>query len=165
DRNRSVLVRVPLGWTGEKDMCSQANPLEAPATTNPEKQTAELRSADSSADVYQLIAAMVVAAREGFEMGNALERAEQLYVSVNIHSDENKAKLAALKGLPDSCEASALKLAEKRDVFEKYDVFSPEMISGIIKKLESFKDGSLRKDISGNRKAMLDLVKKYWHCG
>ncbi len=32
-------------------------------------------------------------------------------------------------------------------------------------KLESFKDGSLRKDISGNRKAMLDLVKKYWHCG
>ncbi|MDE6217983.1 MAG: glutamine synthetase family protein, partial [Muribaculaceae bacterium] len=28
DRNRSVLVRVPLGWNGEKDMCSQANPLE-----------------------------------------------------------------------------------------------------------------------------------------
>ncbi len=165
DRNRSVLVRVPLGWTGEKDMCSQANPLETPATTNPEKQTAELRSADCSADVYQLIAAMVVAAREGFEMGNALERADQLYVSVNIHSDENKAKLATLKGLPDSCEASAMKLAEKRNVFEKYDVFSPEMISGIIKKLESFKDGSLRKDISGNRKAMLDLVKKYWHCG
>ncbi len=165
DRNRSVLVRVPLGWTGENDMCSQANPLEAPSLTNPEKQTAELRSADCSADVYQLIAAMVVAAREGFEMENALERAEELYVSVNIHSDENKAKLAALKGLPDSCMASAKRLTEKRDVFEKYNVFSPEMISGIIKKLESFNDTTLRKDVSGNRRAMLEMVKKYWHCG
>lgn len=165
DRNRSVLVRVPLGWTGENDMCSQANPLEEPTKINPEKQTAELRSADCSADVYQLIAAMVVAAREGFEMENALQRAEELYVSVNIHSDENKAKLAALKGLPDSCAASAERLAEKRGVFEKYGVFSPEMISGIIKKLESFKDVTLRREIAGNRKAMLDLVKKYWHCG
>ncbi|MDE5795726.1 MAG: glutamine synthetase family protein, partial [Muribaculaceae bacterium] len=67
DRNRSVLVRVPLGWTGDKDMCSQANPLETPDTAAaPQKQTVELRSADCSADVYQLIAAMVVAARKGF---------------------------------------------------------------------------------------------------
>lgn len=165
DRNRSVLVRVPLGWTGENDMCSQANPLEIPTTENPEKQTAELRSADCSADIYQLIAAMVVAAREGFEMEDALKKAEELYVSVNIHSDENKAKLATLKGLPDSCSASAGRLAEKRDVFEKYDVFSPEMISGIIKKLESYDDATLRNEIAGNRNAMLELVKKYWHCG
>ncbi len=165
DRNRSVLVRVPLGWTGETDMCSQANPLEEPSTIDPQKQTAELRSADCSADVYQLIAAMVVSAREGFEMENALKRAEELYVSVNIHSDENKAKLASLKGLPDSCKASAARLAEKRDVFEKYDVFSPEMIEGIIKKLEAFNDSALRQEVKGNRKAMLDLVRKYWHCG
>lgn len=165
DRNRSVLVRVPLGWNGEHDMCSQANPLETPSSINPEKQTAELRSADCSADVYQLIAAMVVAAREGFEMDNALHKAEELYVSVNIHSDENKAKLAALKGLPDSCAASAARLAEKRGVFEKYNVFSPEMITGIISKLEAFKDSSLRKEVSGNRRAMLEMVKKYWHCG
>jgi len=165
DRNRSVLVRVPLGWTGENDMCSQANPLETPTTENPEKQTAELRSADCSADIYQLIAAMVVAAREGFEMEDTLKKAEELYVSVNIHSDENKAKLATLNGLPDSCSASAGRLAEKRDVFEKYDVFSPEMISGIIKKLESYDDATLRNEIAGNRNAMLELVKKYWHCG
>ena len=63
DRNRSVLVRVPLGWTGEVDMCSQANPLEsADEIEAPQKQTAELRSADCSADIYQLIAGMVVAA-------------------------------------------------------------------------------------------------------
>jgi len=28
DRNRSVLVRVPLGWSGKKDMSGKANPLE-----------------------------------------------------------------------------------------------------------------------------------------
>ena len=76
DRNRSVLVRVPLGWTGENDMCSQANPLEADSiSAAPQKQTVELRSADGSADVYQLIAAMVVAARIGFEMEDSLKRA------------------------------------------------------------------------------------------
>ena len=30
DRNRSVLVRVPLGWTTDKDMIAEANPLENP---------------------------------------------------------------------------------------------------------------------------------------
>ena len=77
------------------------------------KQTAELRSADCSADIYQLIAAMVVAARTGFEMENALQRAEDMYVSVNIHDDANKEKLAQLKSLPDSREASANALKEQ----------------------------------------------------
>lgn len=165
DRNRSVLVRVPLGWTGEKDMCSQANPLEAPASEIPDKQTVELRSADGSADVYQLIAAMAVAAREGFEMNDALKRADNLYVNVNIHQDANKAKLESLKGLPDSCSASADALEKDRAVFEKNGVFSPEMIDGIINKLRGYKDGNLRQEVKGNRKEMLDLVHKYWHCG
>lgn len=165
DRNRSVLVRVPLGWTGGKDMCSQANPLEEAADIVPDKQTVELRSADGSADVYQLIAAMVVGAREGFIMENALSRAEELYVNVNIHQDANRDKLASLKALPDSCAASAKALDAARAVFEKDGVFSPDMINGIIRKLESYKDESLRSEIQGNRQEMLDLVRKYWHCG
>lgn len=166
DRNRSVLVRVPLGWTGENDMCSQANPLEAnDSCTPPQKQTVELRSADGSADVYQLIAAMVVAARIGFEMEDSLKRAEDMYVSVNIHDDENKAKLESLKSLPDSCVASADALEEARGAFEKYDVFSPQMIDGIIRKLRGFQDVNLRKELEGDQKAMLDFVRKFWHCG
>ena len=31
DCNRSALVRVPLGWSSGKDMCSKANPAETPA--------------------------------------------------------------------------------------------------------------------------------------
>ena len=47
DRNRSVLVRVPLGWAAKKDMCVLANPLESEShydTT--QKQTVEMRSPD-----------------------------------------------------------------------------------------------------------------------
>ncbi len=164
DRNRSVLVRVPLGWTGEKDMCSQVNVLESPSTIDPQKQTVELRSADGSANVYQLMAAMIVAARIGFEMDNSLKRADELYVSVNIHNDENKEKLAQLASLPDSCSASAKALEEDREIFERDGVFAPAMIDGIIKKLKSFKDKNLRAEIGSDRQEMLNLVNKYWHC-
>lgn len=166
DRNRSVLVRVPLGWTGEIDMCSQANPLETvDLSDSPQKQTAELRSADGSADVYQLIAAMVVAARKGFENNDSLKRAEDMYVSVNIHDDSQKEKLAQLKSLPDSCEASASALERDRGVFEEADVFSPQLIDGIIRKLRNYHDADIRKETEGTHNEMMKLVRKYWHCG
>lgn len=166
DRNRSVLVRVPLGWTGKNDMCSQANPLEkGHGSVPPQRQTVELRSGDCSAEIYQLLAAMVVAARKGFEMENALEKAEQTYVSVNIHSEENKEKLASLKSLPDSCEASADALEKVRDVFQEKEVFSPGLIDGILTKLRKYADKDLRKKTAGDPKQMMKVVKKYWHCG
>lgn len=79
DRNRSVLVRVPLGWAAKTDMCMTANPLETEShydTT--QKQTVEMRSPDGSADLYQLIAGLAVACRHGFEIENALDIAEKL---------------------------------------------------------------------------------------
>ncbi|MDE5653593.1 MAG: glutamine synthetase family protein [Muribaculaceae bacterium] len=166
DRNRSVLVRVPLGWTGELDMCSHANPLETDGRGNaPQKQTAELRSADCSADVYQLIAGMVVAAREGLTNPDSLRRAEEMYVNVNIHNDENREKLASLQSLPDCCVASADALEAARADFEKFEVFSPALIDGIIAKLRKHKDSNLRRKLEGNPKEMLEIVRKFWHCG
>ncbi|MCH5236659.1 MAG: glutamine synthetase [Muribaculaceae bacterium] len=165
DRNRSVLVRVPLGWTGENDMCSQVNPLEkGQIRIPPQKQTVELRSADCSADIYQLIAAMVVAARKGFEMEDALAKAEKTYVNVNIHNEENKEKLAQLKSLPDSCVASADALEAVRDVFEEKEVFSPRLIDGILAKLRKYDDADLRTKTTDHNQ-MMKVVKKYWHCG
>ena len=166
DRNRSVLVRVPLGWTGQNDMCSQVNPLENNHnSTPPQRQTVELRSGDCSADIYQLLAAMIVAARKGFEMENALQKAEKTYVNVNIHSDENKEKLAQLKSLPDSCVASADALEKVREVFQEKEVFSPRLIDGILSKLRKYDDADLRKKTLGDPKQMMKVVKKYWHCG
>ena len=59
-----------------------------------------------------------------------------------------------------------LKLFERqRAAFEKYNVFSPAMIDGIIKKLRSYGDRTLRADIGTNQEEMLKLVNRYFHCG
>ena len=166
DRNRSVLVRVPLGWAAKSDMCKIANPLESLSNYDTsQKQTVEMRSPDGSADIYQLLAGLAVACRYGFEIENGLEIAEKTYVNVNIHKEENADKLNSLEQLPDSCIASAECLAKQRQIFEKYNVFSPAMIDGIIKKLSSYNDRTLRAELDGNQAAMLCLVRKYFHCG
>ena len=166
DRNRSVLVRVPLGWAAKSDMCRIANPLEEDSTYDTtQKQTVEMRSPDGSADIYQLIAGLAVACRYGFELDNALEIAERTYVNVNIHQKENAYKLALLAQLPDSCVASADCLERQRAVFEEHNVFSPAMIDGIIKRLRSYDDAALRASIGGDKEKMLELVRKYFHCG
>lgn len=166
DRNRSVLVRVPLGWVAHSDMCAIANPLEqkSPYDTT-QKQTVEMRSPDGSADLYQLLAGLAVACRYGIEQKDALEIAEKTYVNVNIHQKENEDKLKELKQLPDSCFASAECLQQQRAIYEQYNVFSPAMIDGIIRKLRGYKDETLRKDIANRPDEMLELVKKYFHCG
>ncbi len=166
DRNRSVLVRVPLGWSAQTDMCALANPLESDSNYDTtQKQTVEMRSPDGSADLYQLLAGLAVACRHGFEIENALAIAEQTYVNVNIHQKENADKLKALAQLPDSCAASADCLQKQRTVFEQYNVFSPVMIDGIISRLRSYNDATLRKDIQDKPEEMLALVSKFFHCG
>lgn len=166
DRNRSVLVRVPLGWSAKADMCRQANPLEPESHYDTSaKQTVEMRSPDGSADLYQLLAGLAVACRHGFEMENALEVAEKTYVNVNIHRAENAGKLNALAQLPDSCAASADCLEKQRAIFERYNVFSPAMIDGILKKLRSYDDRNLRREVEEDPVAMLELVQEYFHCG
>jgi glutamine synthetase len=59
DCNRSALVRVPLGWAANVDMCRKANPLEEDSHFESSmKQTVEMRSSDGSADLYQLLAGL-----------------------------------------------------------------------------------------------------------
>ena len=168
DRNRSVLVRVPLGWAANVDMSRMANPLESEELTlrsSLNKQTVEMRSPDGSADIYQLLAGLCVACRHGFEMDNALEVAERTYVNVNIHAAENADRLATLAQLPDSCVASAACLERLRSVFEEHNVFSPAMIDGIISQLRAFDDVTLRSDIESYPEEIQKLVTKYFHCG
>lgn len=166
DRNRSVLVRVPLGWAADVDMSRAANPLETHTNYDTSiKQTVEMRSPDGSADLYQLLAGLCVACRHGFEMKDALEVAEKTYVNVNIHAAENASRLATLAQLPDSCVASAACLERQRKVFEEYGVFSPAMIDGIIAQLRAFGDETLRADIEGNPGEIQKLVLRYFHCG
>lgn len=166
DRNRSVLVRVPLGWTSGTNMCAKVNPLERDIRFDTtQKQTVEIRSADGSADIYQLIAGLTVACRYGLESKDTLAIAQQTYVDVNIHSAEHQDKVNTLDHLPDSCAASAEQLQRQRAIYEQYDVFSPAMIDGIIKKLKSYNDIELRKEVESNPSKMHDLVNAYFYCG
>ncbi len=166
DRNRSVLVRVPLGWAGKNDMIFNANPNEKPVyEDHSQLQTVEFRCPDGSADVYLLLAGLTVAARHGIEMQNALELAEKWYVDVNIFDDCFKDRLAQLNQLPVSCWDSAKVLEKQAEIYEKYDVFPKSVIEGIARQLRSFNDEHLREEISADNTKMLQLVEKYFHCG
>src|SRR5574344_97072 len=135
DRNRSVLVRVPLGWTSGYAMIFDANPQETKVTPKiNSKQTVEIRSGDCTADLY-----LYVAAHHGSTMPNSLEMADKLYVNVNIHKEEFKDKLASLNSLPINCEDSANRLNNKREFFEKNNIFSKDLIDYNIKKLKNIK--------------------------
>lgn len=164
DRNRSVLVRVPLGWSdGASRMITDANPLEkAVKETDPGiKQTVEFRCPDGSADLYLLLAGLAVAARHGFEMNNAIEYAKERYVSVNIFDDAHKATAEKLSHLPASCAESAECLEKQRSVYEEHQVFSKNLIDGLIRKLKSYDDANLRKEIGNNSDRITELVNQY----
>lgn len=166
DRNRSVLVRVPLGWSAKADMLHQANPQQGPANDNyTNKQTVEFRCPDGSADIYLLLAGLTVAARHGFEMKDPLKVAKELYVDVNIFMDENKAKLDSLSVLPGSCWESADALLAQKDIYTKYGVFSEGMLDWIASYLKSFNDKTLRQDIGQDETEILKLVDRFFHCG
>lgn len=168
DCNRSALVRVPLGWSSGVDMSAAANPLEKPAKLNTkEKQTFEMRSPDCSADIYQLMAGLCVAARKGLEMDpeQAIALAKASYIDTNIHKSENASILASLKSLPTCCSESATCLEEARSAYEDEGVFTPRMIDGIIKALKSFDDANLHTDANNDADLMKKLVAKYFYCG
>lgn len=164
DCNRSVLVRVPLGWTSGKDMCVQANSLEKENKGDTtQKQTVEMRSPDASADVYQLMAGLCVACRYGLEMdeNKALEIAADKYVGLGERaSDSDK-----FEQLPDSCVASAEWLSRQRGLYEAGGVFSPRMIDGIINKLRGLDDANLREAAEKDAELMQKLVHDSFYCG
>lgn len=169
DRNRSAMVRVPLGWSKEcSNMMADCNPLEKRTDeTFAHKQTIELRTPDGSANVYLLLAGMTVAARHGFEMQNAVQFAKDRYVSVNIFEHEDV--LSRLDVLPDSCAASADILEKDRKIYEEKGVFDPRLIDGILGELRKFNDRTLRADINAHpdtaTEKVLELVESFIHCG
>jgi glutamine synthetase len=166
DRNRSVLVRVPLGWTGDVNMVHIANPLEqAPKNNFYEKQTVEYRGADGSADIYLLLAGLAVAALHGLEMKDGLKYAEKTYVDVNIFKEEHKERIKGLSQLPTSCWESAEALEKQKPYYLKYGIFSEGMIDWIISYLKTFEDKNLRRDIGQNNEEILKLVQQYFNCG
>lgn len=164
DRNRSVLIRVPLGWVGVKDMIKQVNPnYEDQLRDFSDRQTFEFRCPDGSANIHLLLAGLCVGVTHGLEMKNALEMAEKLYVNVNIFHDENKARLAELDSLPLSCYESAECLLQLRKHFEKDDIFSPMVIDGLASMLMAYEDKGLSEALYGKNEKIKTLVDRFIH--
>jgi len=164
DRNRSVLIRVPLGWVGVKEMIKKVNPnYDDTLKDFSDRQTFEFRCPDGSANIHLLLAGLCVGARHGLEMKNALEMSEKLYVDVNIFHEENKARLAELKGLPLSCYESAECLLQLRSHFEKDDVFSPRVIDGVASMLMAYDDRGLSEKLYGKNDKIKELVDQFIH--
>ncbi len=162
ERNRSVLVRIPLGWLGADNLIYEANPNEPKDRSRNivNNQTMEIRNADGSANVHQLIAGLAVAALHGFEMKNPVKFADKLHIS-----GKEASAVKDLNDLPASCWDSADELEKARSVYEKHGIFPKGMISRIIKDLKSYEDKDLNKKIHGNYKILKKLINDYIHCG
>ncbi len=166
DANRSVLVRVPLGWVAETSMIKDANPQQAGDIPYiPDKQTVEFRVPDGSADLYHLLAGMLVAIRHGILDAQALDKAAQWYVNVNIFDPAHKAVLDQLEPLPQSCWESADRLEQHRTAFEQGGVFPAGTIDRFIRQLKAFEDQGLSERLYGNQEAIAELVERYLHWG
>lgn len=164
DRNRSVVVRVPLGWIGVDGMTLDANPCEDRCREErSSKQTFEYRVADGSADLYLTVGGLIVAALHGITMPGALEAAERLYVSGNIFRPEFKERLAEFNRLPASCVESAEALEAKRAIFEENRIFPAGMIDSRVFTLKAFNDRDLSEKLYGNNEAIRELVEQFLH--
>ena len=164
DSNRSVLVRVPLGWVARTNMVKDVNPQQCPKVPYiPGKQTVEFRAPDGSADLYHLVAGIIVAARLGLSSDDSLEMAKRLYVNVNIFADANKARLAELEQLPRSCAESADALEESRAFFEEHGIFPAGTIDRFIRYLRSHNDARLSEELYGKEDKIAELVERFLH--
>ena len=161
DRNRSVLVRVPLGWQHLDDrMFRDANPQEEAIGALPnDSQTVELRSPDGAANVHLLLAGITVAARIGLSNPSMLDYAMARYVNGDASG------LSGLDQLPASCAEAACRLLDQRGDYEALGVFPPGLIDAWAGQLIALEDENLRADIVADRVRMEDLVERYFHIG
>ncbi len=165
DSNRSVLVRVPLGWIARTNMIKDVNPQErGDVPYIPGKQTVELRSPDGSADLYHLMASIILAAKEGILAKDSLEKSKSLYVNVNIFDAEHKKLYDSLKSLPNSCYESAEFLEKDASFYQNEGVFPKGTIAGFIEKLKNYDDKDLSERLYKNNDAIKELVEEYIHC-
>ncbi len=164
ETNRSALVRVPLGWILKTQMIKDANPFEiAEVPYIPGKQTVEFRVPDGSADLYHLLAGMIMAIQQGIEMPDALEIAKKLKIEVNIFKKEHEHLQDKLEKVPQSCYESAEYLENNRAFFEKDGVFPTGTIDNFIKKLKSHNDKNMSAELYGKNDEIKKLVDSFIH--
>jgi glutamine synthetase len=144
DQNRSAMIRVPLGWSRISNLASRLNSQEEEASQKLEsRQTVELRSPDGSALVHLLAAGITMAAEWGLTNPDSLQIAEEHYVTGNVF--QNQELLDKLPALPRSCVESSRILLEKRDLYEREDVFPDSIIEYVVGLLRAENDEKMNQ--------------------
>ncbi len=139
DMNRSAMIRVPLGWSSAENLAIILNPQQqTPYKVNDGRQTVELRSPDGSATIHLLLAGITLAAQWGLTNENSEKIADDFYVSGNIFQD--KELWNRLPSLPKSCVESSHILLEKKNLYERENIFPDSIISYVTKSLNSEND-------------------------
>jgi len=147
-------------------MITHANPNDSSSFAKAQsKQTFEFRVPDGSADIYLTIAGLIIASLKGINDPNALKRAQELYVDVNIFKPEHRDKLEKLELLPLSCYESAEALERKRSIFEANHIFPSGLIESKVAKLKSYDDKNLSEKLYGKKDEIKALVDKFLHVG
>lgn len=165
DRNRSALVRVPLGWLNVKDMARDANPQQvSDCPVQGGSQTVEIRCPDGSANIYLLLAGLAVAARHGLQMTDALDIAARQHIGVNIFAEGQEDIRESLPHLPASCAESAATLLAHRAIYEKDDVFPAAVIEQTAARLKRYHDEGLIERLSGNYEELSRLISEHLYC-
>jgi len=164
DRNRSVLVRVPLGWLGTGNMTSDANPnVVDDYRAFPSMQSVEFRAPDGSANIHNLLAGLIIASLHGLKMEDGEKLAESLYVDLDISEKLNKPGFEKYTHLPGSCWESAEALEKKRSFFEKDGIFPKGTIDKVINRLKSYDDKDLSERLFKKDEEIHQLVLQYLH--
>jgi len=158
-RNRSTLIRVPLGWNNNLQLGALANHQEQKKADFSFRQTIEYRGADSSANPYLLMAALVVGFIKGLSDPDALKKSEAYFCSGNLFS-QGEAKAQFFSELPASCTGAAEMLEKYRHFFEVGQVFPKAIINHTIEQLKAFDDqtsnAAASNDKAGEIPAMID---------
>ena len=165
EKNRSVLIRVPLGWRNVGNLSAKANKAAKNPVPHEGRQTVELRSPDGSANVHLLLAGIGVAARYGLTSGDSLKLTEDCYVNVNIFKEEHKHIQERLVQLPASCHESAERLREHASIYEEGGVFDRRVIEWTMEQLKGFNDRELSAEMKKNRKKAEAYIRQFMHCG
>lgn len=147
DLNRSAMIRVPLGWAKTHNLAQQLNPQQKEYFQETKgRQTVELRSPDGSAITHLLLAGITMAAEWGLTHAEeSLKLAEKLHVTGNIF--EKKALLETLHPLPKSCVESSRLLLQKRELYEREQIFPNSVIEYIAKLLKKEHDEEMNQNL------------------
>lgn len=146
DRNRSAMIRVPLGWSKINNLAQLLNPHQEDGfDVSGKRQTVELRTPDGSAIAHLLLAGITMAAEWGLTHDEARDIADKLYVTGNIFKNEELLK--QLTPLPSSCVSSARLLLSKREMYERDGIFPPSIIDYMAKLLMSENDENMNANL------------------